>query len=95
MALAGIQPLERAEWLRSVQRVCCVRRWCSRRILSRLPQVDIEHQRRRPLVLRNSHPQPCPGQRLTREDHDPGLDAGGTRPYLGSNLLFRLAPFEE
>lgn len=48
------------------QPVCCVRRWCRRRILSRLPQVDIEHQRRRPLVLRNSHPQPRPGQRLTR-----------------------------
>lgn len=48
------------------QSVCCVRRWCKRRILSRLPQVVIEHQRRRPLVLRNSQPQPRPGQRLTR-----------------------------
>ena len=44
----------------------CLRRWCSRRIFSRLPQVDIEHQRRRPLRLRNSHPSRRPGQRPTR-----------------------------
>jgi hypothetical protein len=41
-------------------------RWRCRRIFSRLPQVDIEHHRRRPLRFRNSQPHPRPGQRVTR-----------------------------
>ena len=37
-----------------------------RRIFSRLPQVSIEHQRRRPLVSRKTQPQSRPGQRCRR-----------------------------
>ena len=37
-----------------------------RRIFSRLPQVAIEHQRRRPLVSRKTQPQSRPGQRCRR-----------------------------
>ena len=43
------------------RRSACRRRAYSRRILTRLPHVAIEHHRRRPLVSRNSQPQLRPG----------------------------------
>ena len=48
------------------RRSACRRRAYSRRILTRLPHVDIEHHRRRPLVSRKSQPHAGPGQRCTR-----------------------------